>query len=52
MKSPTEPCPKCMKTNWRPIKQHSVILGYRCKECGNGVIWNLRYMYGQERERE
>jgi uncharacterized Zn finger protein len=44
MKPPLIPCENCGKVDWRPIKQHSETLGYRCKACGVGVVWNPGFM--------
>jgi ribosomal protein S27AE len=46
MKPPLEPCDKCGANEWKAIKQHSEILGYRCARCGEGVVWNPKYMGG------
>lgn len=45
-KLPSSKCEKCGKSDWRPIKQMGAVLGYRCKECGKGVIWSPGFAKG------
>ena len=47
MNPPSHPCPVCGQTDWKPIKQMSETLGYRCAKCGKSVVWASEFMGGR-----